>query len=170
MRRTVDIFGISLPIAIISAIMLLFAYLGYITPFLLLLVIGAVFKITDEVLAVNTMKISLLYVFDMIFGVVLSLTSKIIVGFFSWLNDLVYDETDALTEFITGKSDNVLAKITEFFQDMFNFIGEAENIFFLVLLVIGAVSLIKHDAIKLPIADSILNKIIKKKDNAQVTE
>ncbi|MBQ8164822.1 MAG: hypothetical protein IJZ94_03300 [Clostridia bacterium] len=160
MRRTVDILGVSLPIAIISAIMLLFAYLGYITPFLLILIVGAIYKISDEVLAANTMKISLLYVFDLIFGVALSLSSKLIVGFFTFINDLITDDYSYITSRESG-----LSKFIEFLNKSFDFLDTAEDIFFLVLLVIGAISLIKNDAIKLPIADGVLNKVISKKNN-----
>ena len=135
MRRKVDIFGVSLPIAIISAVMLLFVYLGYLTPFLLLIAIGAIFKLTDEVLAVNTMKISVLYIFDMIFGVVLGLISKFVVGFFSWLAGIFFD----IEVFEVA---SVISKIGNWFSSVFSAVSELENIAFLVLLISGAVTVI----------------------------
>lgn len=154
MRKTVDIFGVSLPIAIISAIMLLFAYLGYITPFILLLVVGAIYKISDEVLARNTMKISLLYVFHLIFGVAIDLISRFFLGFFEWINELV-----EYNEFLT--------KINGWMRDFFDFTAYAENVLFFVLLIIGAASLLKSDYLKLPIADGVFNKILNKKNPPQ---
>ncbi|MBE7065559.1 MAG: hypothetical protein E7384_07105 [Ruminococcaceae bacterium] len=163
MRRKVDIFGVSLPIAIISAVMLLFVYLGYLTPFLLLIAIGAIFKLTDEVLAVNTMKISILYIFDMIFGVVWGLITKFVVGFFSWLADIFFN----IEVFEVG---TVISKIGNWFSGAFGFVSDLENLVFLVFLLIGAITLIKRDEIKLPIADSILKKFVAKTQAAETTE
>ena len=162
MRRKVDIFGVSLPIAIISAVMLLFVYLGYLTPFLLLIAIGAIFKLTDEVLAVNTMKISVLYIFDMIFGVVWGLFTDFVVGFFSWLTGILFN--------INYEAGTIISKISNWFSGALNFVSESENLVFLVFLLIGAITLIKNDEIKLPIADSILKKFVTKKEATETTE
>ena len=100
----------------------------------------------------------------MIFGAVIGLLSKILIDFFTFINDLVTDDYS----YIAGESG--LSKFIDFLYDAFDFLQTAENIFFLVLLVIGAVSLIKSDSIKLPIADAVLNKIIKKKNNTPSAE
>lgn len=168
MRRTVDIFGVSLPIAIISAIMLLFAYLDYMTPFILLLAIGAIFKITDTVLATNTMKISLLYVFHLIFGVCFDLFVRAFNGFFNWILELVEDDTVSWEALMTGRStDSGLGTFIGVMNDIFDVIGYVEVVFFFVLLLVGALSLLRSDAIKLPLADGVFNKLLSKGNNNQ---
>ena len=165
MRKTIDVFGIKLYVAIVTALLILLVYFGSLTPILLILAIGAIFKVTDEVLSENVVKLGVVYFADEIFDVVIRLFNNITVGALDKLDRLVNPEeyeTEFGYELTSRAEDTFFGNFADVMEKIWEVIGGIENLAFVIILVIFAVSLIKSDSIKTFFADKFMDKITAK--------
>lgn len=150
-RRRIEVFGVRLPVAVITAVLLILAYVFGIIPMLLLLIIGAIFKVSDEALTKNFTKIGIVFFADVLFdSVLLSFIRSITVTPFVKLGETIHSASA------------VLFKISNFIGRVWNFVGDIEDLLLAIIFIIAAISLIKRDEVVIPFTEGIADKIIGK--------
>jgi hypothetical protein len=150
-RQQVQILNFSISVAILSLVMLILGYKSIIA-FAIVAVLGLLLRVENESLTKNVIKVGILYVIDAIFGVVVYVISLVMVKPFEWLGELIFK--------LNSDVSSVFFNIGNWIRDLWNNVGELENLIILALYVIAAISLIKKDDMLVPGTKKLINKIV----------
>ena len=150
-RQQVQILNFSISVAILSLVMLILGYKSIIA-FAIVAVLGLLLRVENESLTKNVIKVGILYVIDAIFGVVVYVISLVTVKPFEWLGELIFK--------LNSDVSSVFFNIGNWIRDLWNNVGELENLIILALYVIAAISLIKKDDMLVPGTKKLINKIV----------